>query len=100
MGSNNIDVRCSQCSHAFSAAPKKTFLGFRKFTCPSCGHVDLHPLSSGYRGFYWFVLIAMVLSVLGLLASGQVGLPGLVSIAAAYALVKDRGLRKQANTNS
>lgn len=96
MGSNTIEIRCSQCSCAHGAEPRKTFLGFRKLTCPACGHVDLHPLTSGYRGFYWFVLVVMVLSLLGLLAHGQVGVPGLISLAAAYALVKDRGLRKKA----
>lgn len=50
-------VTCPHCSVAFQGVPKKTFLGFRQYTCPSCHKKFKYPLSRGYRITYWLLLL-------------------------------------------
>jgi len=59
-----MQVTCPHCRHSFRGVAKKSFLGFRKFTCESCQKPFSYPLYRGYRITYWILLVvAFVASV-------------------------------------
>jgi len=90
-----IDAVCLHCHHAFREQPSRTFLGFQKFTCPHCHREVVYPLTSGYRTTYWVLVAIMALVIIATLAQGRVAVPGLIGIAAIWALDKDRRLRRE-----
>jgi hypothetical protein len=83
-----------------AAKVKKTFLGFRKAPCERCSHVELLPLSGGYRLIYGLAAAYAGVAVTLLLATGSSHLPGgtpvVFGLLSAWALVKDDGLRREA----
>ncbi len=88
-------VICTACRLRFVARPKRSFLAFQKFSCPACNATVIYPLTSGYRIFYQFAVVLMVLASLGALTKGDLPVPGLVGVAAIIALLKDRKIKKQ-----
>lgn len=50
-------VVCTECLHGFDAKARSTFLGFRKYECPSCGVKVVHDLRMTPRVIYWFLSI-------------------------------------------
>ena len=85
-------ITCPSCDHSFAGSAGVTFLGFRRFHCPSCGHDTDHPLWPVARVLYWVVLVWFSIQGVRLLGSGDVPLPGLIVVLAAAALVWDRVL--------
>jgi uncharacterized paraquat-inducible protein A len=82
---------CWQCGTKLYGTPKRTFLGFRKLTCPRCSETVTYPLTPGYRVTYWVILSYMIL----LFLTGFFCIPGLLGIAVIGAVIKDMRLRKQ-----
>ena len=89
MPSQSTKVICTACRHDFEAAPKKSFLGFRKFVCPACSKNVEYPLSSGYRVAYWFFFALMVLTIFLEGPQGNIGLAVVLGIGCAVALIRD-----------
>ncbi len=97
------EVNCIKCNAEFESKVyiRRTFLGFRKTLCPKCGEKIILPLTSVYRGIYWFLLVIGVLFwVMATLLRGEVfiPIPGLLGIATAVALWKDWKLRNSTKT--
>src|SRR5205823_1225134 len=90
-----IDALCEGCKTRFRGTPTRSFLGFQKVKCPSCGHETLYPLTKGYRGAYWVILCLMVLVVIENAREGQVTFPGLLGVAVIIAIVRDAQIRRQ-----
>ena len=49
-------VNCPHCANAFEAGAQRTFLGFQKFSCPSCLQGFKGPLTPRRRILYWSLL--------------------------------------------
>ncbi len=85
---------CTECRARFEAAPKLTFLGLPRFSCPVCRKTFLHPMEAWrrrvYAGFALFFALVFVVNLL----NGSIALPGFVSAGAIIALVKDYDARK------
>lgn len=96
---HNRLATCSSCGSQFRATPKRTFLGFLKFKCPSCASDVLHPLTGGYRVTYWIILLLMVWAFTYNLSNGQISVPGLLGIGIIIALVEDARLRRRARNS-
>lgn len=90
-----IVTTCTYCKQQLSAVPKRTFLGYRKMYCPACTKTILYPLTSGYRIGYWIWLGIMLLGMLATLGQGEISIPGVLSIIAIYAILKDSIIRKR-----
>jgi hypothetical protein len=90
-----IDAVCTSCGTGFNQAPKRSFLGFQKLTCPNCQIEVTYPLTSGFRTTYFFIIALMISMILYTFSQGGVGFPGGIGIAMIYALVKDWGIRKR-----
>ena len=95
MSISPIAVVCSHCQNKFTETPKRSFLGFQKLTCLKCNTKLTFPLTDGYRIIYWILLVFMILSVIGSLSQGNFALPGLVSFAMIFALIRDKQLKKK-----
>jgi len=94
-------IACAGCREPIEGARRKTFLGFRVFTCPSCDGEVLEPLGRSTRIAYWVVLaLAVTVVTIGALA-GDVRLPGaagaVLLAVVVYTLVRDRTLRQLAS---
>lgn len=90
-----IDVICQNCSHSFTAVPKRSFLGFQKVACPSCGKKSIYPLTQGYRVTYWVLIALMIVWFLGTLSKGDIAVPGILGVAIIVALIKDSSIKKK-----
>lgn len=90
-----INAICKKCGTQFNALPKRSFLGFQKFACPSCQEKLTYPLTKGYRTTYQVLFILMILAIVGQLAQGEIGFPGGIGIAIIFALFRDRSIRKE-----
>jgi hypothetical protein len=89
------DAVCTHCKKRMRAVPKRSFLGFPKFTCPSCSKIFLYPLTKGYRILYWvFIAIFSAISLAALLA-GKIAFPGALVIVGAIAIAKDFSIKSQ-----
>ena len=88
-------VICPNCKNQFEEKPKRSFLGFSKFSCPKCNNEFIRPLTSGYRTTYYILLIIFIIITFMSLIGGGVAIPGLLTIIAVIALIKDRSLRKK-----
>ena len=82
-------VICTHCHTDFEGKHGSTFLGFKKYRCPSCSSDVIYPLRLFPRIiFYPFVLGAIVRFVK---AYGEGGLlvPGVLGVLMGYAVVRD-----------
>jgi DNA-directed RNA polymerase subunit RPC12/RpoP len=95
MALEEIDARCSGCLHEFRTRPKRSFMGFQKLKCPSCGKKVLYPLTTGYRVIYWVLLALMGYSLSLNWSAGRVASPGLIGFAIMAALVNDLRMRRE-----
>ena len=96
MSLHPIDAFCDGCGHAFSAVPKRSFLGFQLLTCPACGSELRYPLTRGYRSFYEVCATLMSVSfVFTLVVLHRVSLPSFIGGAMIAGLVKDRYVRRE-----
>ncbi len=86
---------CDKCNLDFSAIPKQSLLGFLKMSCPLCNKELLYPLSMGYRIVYWILVAFSIFATLPLLSGGTPRAPGIMGIAAMFALAYDWKIRKQ-----
>jgi len=90
------EIVCTECFSTFNAIPKRSFLGFLKFVCPKCNKNVLYPLTSGYRTFYWILVVLMAIVFIGSIAmGGGIFAPNLLGIAVIIALVKDVSIKKK-----
>ena len=95
---NTISATCQSCRTSFSAAPKRTFLGFQRMACPSCKAEVVYPLTRGYRITYWVIFAFMAFTVLTAFAQGGIGFPGGLGIAVLIALFRDWTIQKRVRT--
>lgn len=95
MAINPINATCWKCGEKFSGAPKRSFLGFQKLKCESCGETVLYPLTNGYRIIWWVILISMLLSLANTYGQGGWGFPGVLGIASIIAIIRDFSIRKR-----
>ncbi len=93
MEEKNMDVECSSCKKHFDQAPKKTFLGFRIFKCPSCTTNITYPMSNGFMLAH-IVFLALFVSML-VQAAGleEAILPMVAAAIIVYALIKNIKLK-------
>ena len=56
MDATLTSVTCPACKASYGAGSEKTFLGFRKATCPECRFAFKRPLSMRRRVLYWSLL--------------------------------------------
>lgn len=91
---------CSVCGGALATSPKKTLLGFRKFSCQRCPNVELFPLTTTYFIIYCLVLCWATVSVVSAAQGGadavahQLGRVSIFALLAAFALVKNSQMRR------
>lgn len=57
MALSQIDAICTNCKAQFNGVPKRSFLGFRKLTCPDCHQKLLYPLTTGYHIIYCILCV-------------------------------------------
>lgn len=88
-------VVCENCGLPIDGKPWKTFLGFQKYTCPSCNKNTLYPLTRTYRVIYWCCFAVGCIAFLSYVSQGEIPVPGLLGVATAVALVRDYQLRKK-----
>ena len=90
---------CKKCNVSSETAPKFSFLGFSKFTCPNCKNVTRGPMKKSYRIISWIILVLGIASPFAGVAAGEpldFGTYRLVIIALiAFALFKDYKIRKE-----
>jgi hypothetical protein len=79
-------VTCASCGHSFQGVAKKSFLGFRSYTCDLCAKKTNYPLHNGFRIFYWIVLISAL--VVKLFFFPQM-VPSIFIIMMAFAVIMD-----------
>jgi hypothetical protein len=89
------DVRCLTCHKSSRSSRKSTFLGFKKYTCAHCGQNFVLNLRPGYRVFYLFGSVIMVLMFIGLLLQGTFPIPGFLGVATIWSLIVDSDKRRQ-----
>src|SRR6266852_2105593 len=95
MALGEIEELCNSCKAQFRSRPTRSFLGFQKVECPSCGKETLYPLTTGYRVAYWVIICLMILAIFYNAGAGQLTIPGLLGIAVIIAIVRDAQIRKR-----
>jgi hypothetical protein len=95
MALSPISYICRSCDRPASVVPSRTFLGFRKTSCPNCQAPEKFPLTKGYRAAYLFTVALMVLTILMALHQDEIGFPGLIGVLVIAALVIDARIRKK-----
>jgi hypothetical protein len=87
---------CLKCGSGHGGQSYTTFLlGLQKFKCSNCHQINTLPMQTHYRVIYWLILLVFAgLSVVSL-ANGELPLPGIITILAAVALMRDFTLRQQ-----
>ena len=95
MTKQELSAVCTQCHGAIRAPARRTFLGFRRLSCPLCKQRFIYPLTSGYHATYVVFVCLMLLGVLLGLMEGELRLPWVVGMFAVLALVKDRRIRRE-----
>lgn len=90
-----ISYKCRSCGQPVNVIPSRTFLGFRKTSCPHCQSPEKFPLTKGYRAAYVFTVALMVLTMLMALHQDEIGFPGLIGVLVIAALIIDARIRKK-----
>ncbi len=90
-----ISLLCTECLAMNTVPFKRSLLGNPKFTCPRCGKNVVHPLTSGYRGTYIFILVLLVVVAIYAISRGAVPIPGIWAIIAVAGLITDARARKR-----
>jgi len=95
MSLEQIEAGCDLCGFSFVATPTRTFLGFRRITCPNCHAKIIYPLTSGFRFTYWVIAIVMLLYAIIAYRSGGYAYPGGIGLAVLFAIYRDWTLRRR-----
>ena len=83
---------CTECRRSVSVTPEFTSFGFQRFTCPSCREAVLYPLlAERRRGHQIAMPLILVATLIGLWFAKPL-VPGVVFIANAFVLLRDRAL--------
>lgn len=90
-----IEAHCESCKTTFAGQPKRSFLGFQKVKCPSCGRALVYPLTSRYRSIYWGLFIITVLAFFLRLSQGEIRF-GWLGILALFVLIYDQRIGQRA----
>ena len=90
-----IDAVCTKCGTKFNQVPTRSFIGFQKLECPVCQKKVTYPLTNGYRGTYWVLLVLMALMMVSAFSRGEVGFPGGIGLAILYGIFMDRHIRNR-----
>lgn len=77
-------VHCTRCGHQHHGAARKTFLGFKRFTCAGCRKEFDTALHRRYRVAWW-----VLLAVFGAMALSHGGRPNLFVILVALLVALD-----------
>lgn len=93
MSLDPMQVDCNHCGSTFVATPKRTFLGFLRFTCQNCEGKILYPLTPGFRVTYWVIAALMLVFIISAFSSGGYAYPGGVGLAVLFAIYRDWTLR-------
>jgi len=92
---------CPKCKNIFEGKPRLTLLGFPRFSCPSCNNKFIYPLGGFYKSLYRiFFGIFVFISIAGLIYRRVIIIPGIITVVAIIALVKDYSLKKKLENNS
>lgn len=93
MAIKEIDAHCDSCRATFSGGFKRSFLGFKKLSCPECSAKVTYPLTTGTRTAYWILSILILISVVSSWQKGEVAFPGGLFFLFVIALIIDMNLR-------
>ena len=89
-------IACPDCGARFRDKPRRTFLGFQRYTCPACQDQFLYPLTSPYRIFYGVCAVGMIASFgIALVVAHRLAFPGLIGAAMLGALWRDHAIQKE-----
>jgi hypothetical protein len=99
-GPRDKNFVCTECHVAFTQERplSRSFLGFGRFDCPKCGKKIRYPLTRGYKTFYWFFVVAILLYGVIIFRQGGLLFPGIWWIAALVALGNDGYLKRKVKT--
>ena len=86
---------CSGCRTKSKGVWKSTFLGFKRFICPQCEAKTVYPLRTGYRIFYWILMVLLAALMVYNLIHGRIAIPGFLAIAGLIGLILDAGVKKK-----
>lgn len=87
---------CRRCGHEAERKFKVGPLGLQQYRCAQCGHTSTHPLSRGWRAFWWVCAITTTIGCVVLnvtFARGYSWIPGGLGLVAFIALFVDVGVR-------
>ena len=88
-------IICTNCQQEFYAIPKKSLLGFKKYSCPHCKEKVLYPMDAGQLMLNWGIIFILLCLTAAAFGNGGMAIPGLISIIAIIAVIKDIVLRHQ-----
>ncbi len=91
---------CSDCSLLHTGKTKMSFLGFRNFHCSLCGSKNTRPLSTTYRVIYVLAIVFFLFCGTTMLLAGRIPIPGILAVAAVWALIHDNKLIKRARESA
>ncbi len=94
------NATCRFCNKESEIKMKTSFFGFKNFACPSCGKVNMFPLTKGYKMIYWIVAVFFAISAIGMLLVGKFGIPSILAIAAIASLIMDSKYKKELATKT
>ncbi len=91
---------CPRCKRAvrMAAKPKRSFMGFARIPCPSCGTEFRYPLATAYVVVYWLLLLGNVGLFTYVLSQGKGVVPNPIGIVVlvyvVISLVKNSSLKR------
>jgi DnaJ-domain-containing protein 1 len=89
---------CLKCGELHHSEPKKTFFGFQKVSCETCGHLSLYPLTNSYNRYYWigvfFLYAVVIIWLTNPLTKVPGGVWGILGLFGPFVLWKDRRIYK------
>jgi hypothetical protein len=89
-------VLCTTCHARFEAAPRHTFLGLYRFTCPHCSSKVVYPMSARRRK--WYIGIAIFFAAmcgLVIVAARAIPIPGILPVGVVVGLIQDSNARSK-----
>jgi hypothetical protein len=90
------DVVCSECLSQVEAAPKLTFLGLKRFSCPSCLKDFTYPMSDGRRrGYIVATAVLALATAAGYVLAHVLPLAGILPLGILLGLNQDAKARKR-----
>lgn len=96
----NNKVICRYCNAESVQSMNTSFFGFKNFTCLSCGKANMFPLSKTYKVMYWIIVTFLVISSVGQLFEGKIGLVSVLGIAGIASLYMNYKYEKEVKSLS